>query len=168
MKFVRILIVFTFNILTVIYAQGFGSSGALDARNIGLGGTNATSARGVYAIGVNPANLVINNGHKIEFSTVFPLPSVNLNVGNDFITLEDYKHFFTGVEGTDGEISGRYLNDSEKGKFLDLFDQGSMINTNLGINLFSVTIYPSKKIGAFGFAMQDWTSAQVSLPKQVF
>lgn len=168
MKFVKILTVFILNILTVIYAQGYGSSGSLDARNIALGGTNATSARGVYAIGVNPANLVINNGHQIEFSTIFPLPTLNINVGNDFITLEDYKHFFTGVEGENGQISGRYLDNTEKGKFLNLFEQGSMINTNLGINLFSFTIYPSKEIGAFGFAMQDWTSAQLSLPKQVF
>lgn len=168
MKFVKILSVFLLNIFTLIHAQGYGSSGALDARNIALGGTNATSARGVYAIGVNPANLAITNNRQIEFSSVLPLPSVNINVGNDFITIEDYNHFFSGVEGTNGDISGRYLNNSEKVKFLDLFDQGSMINTNLGINLLSFTIYPSKDIGAFGFAVQDWTSAQLSLPKQVF
>lgn len=151
-----------------LFAQGYGSAGALDAKNIALGGTNATSARGVYAIGVNPANLVIDQGHKIELSTIIPFPSINISAGNDFITLNDYQHFFTGVEGDNGEIIGRNLDVSEKNKFLELFDQGSMVNTNFGTNLLSLTFYPSKEIGAIGFAIQDWTSVQASLPKQIF
>lgn len=151
-----------------LFAQGYGSAGALDAKNIALGGTNATSARGVYAIGVNPANLVIDQGHKIELSTIIPFPSINISAGNDFITLNDYQHFFTGVEGDNGDIVGRNLDVSEKNKFLDLFDQGSMVNTNFGTNLLSLTFYPSKEIGAIGFAIQDWTSVQASLPKQIF
>ncbi len=82
--------------------------------------------------------------------------------------MNDYQYFFTGVEGDNGEISGKYLNDNEKNKFLNLFDQGSMVNSNFGTNLLSFSVYPSKKIGAFGFAIHDWTSAQVNLPKQVF
>jgi hypothetical protein len=152
----------------VSFGQGFGSSGDLDARNIALGGTNATSARGVYAIGVNPANLVVEQDHKIEISSLLPLPTINISAGNDFITLNDYQYFFTGVEGENGEISGKYLNNNEKNKFLNLFDQGSMVNSNFGTNLLSFSVYPSKKIGAFGFAIHDWTSAQVNLPKQVF
>lgn len=151
-----------------LFAQGFGSSGALDAKNIALGGTNAISSRGVYAIGVNPANLVIKQKHNIEISTLLPLPSINITAGNDFITLNDYQYFFTGVEGNNGEISGKYLNNNEKSKFLNLFDQGSLINSNFGTNLLSFSIYPSESIGAFGFAIQDWTSAQINLPKQVF
>lgn len=157
-----------FVLSTLVFAQGFGSSGALDARNIALGGTNANSARGVYAIGVNPANLVISQDHKVELSTVIPFPSINISAGNDFISLNDYKYFFTGVKSENGSINGRYLDNAEKNKFLNLFDHGSMINTNIGTNLLSFTIYPSKEIGAFGFAIQDWTSAQASLPKEVF
>ncbi len=58
MKFFYNLLISIFLFSAVSFGQGFGSSGDLDARNIALGGTNATSARGVYAIGVNPANLV--------------------------------------------------------------------------------------------------------------
>ena len=119
---------------TCIIAQSFGSTGSVGARNIGLGGTNVTSARGVYAVGINPANLAISQDHMIEFSTVFPLPTINVSAGNDFITLDDYQYFFTGVEGENGEITGRYLDNSEKDKFLSLFDHGSMVNSNLGIN----------------------------------
>jgi Family of unknown function (DUF5723) len=165
----EVIKIITFFLINVsLLAQGFGSSGALDARNISLGGTNATFARGVNAIGVNPANLVVEQDHNIELSTVIPFPSINISLGNDFITLDDYQYFFTGVEGENGEINGRYLDDSEKNKFLNLFDQGSMINTNIGTNLLSFSIYPSKEIGAIGFAIQDWSSAQISLPKQVF
>ena len=152
----------------LLVAQGFGSSGALNARNIALGGTNAISARGVYAIGVNPANLVIKQNHKVEISTLLPLPTINVSAGNDFITLNDYNYFFAGVEGNDGEISGRYLDNNEKSKFLNLFENGSSVNSNFGTTLLSFSIYPSEEIGAFGFAIQDWTSARISLPKQVF
>ncbi|MCW8850811.1 MAG: DUF5723 family protein, partial [Melioribacteraceae bacterium] len=168
MKFFYILLISIFLFSAISFGQGFGSSGDLDARNIALGGTNATSARGVYAIGVNPANLVIEQNHKIEISSLLPLPTINVSAGNDFITLNDYQYFFSGVEGENGEISGKYLNNNEKNKFLNLFDQGSMINSNFGTNLLSFSVYPSKEIGAFGFAIHDWTSAQVNLPKQVF
>ncbi|MEE9430637.1 MAG: hypothetical protein V3V16_06320, partial [Melioribacteraceae bacterium] len=85
------------NILLVasIFAQGFGSGGATNAKNIALGSTNAVSARGVFALGVNPANLVVTQNHSIEVSTVLPLPTLNVTVGNDFFTLNDYQYFFT-------------------------------------------------------------------------
>lgn len=168
MKLFAKIILFNILITTVINAQGFGSYGSLDAKNIGLAGTNAISARGVYALGVNPANLVVKQDHNIELWTVLPLPTLNFTVGNDFMTLNDYNYFFTGEQGTNGNIIGKYLNAADKNKFLGLFDNGSMINTNVGISLLSFSFYPSKEIGAFGFSIQDWTSAQVSLPKQLF
>lgn len=149
-------------------AQGFGSYGSVDAKNIGMAGTNAISALGVYAIGVNPANLAISQNHKIELSTLLPFPNINISAGNNFITLNDYNHYFTGVESESGNIVGRYLDTSEKNKFLALFDSGTLINTNLGTTLLSTSIYPSKFIGAFAFSIQDWTSANVNLPKQLF
>lgn len=168
MKYIYKIILVFFSLFSILSAQGFGSSSALDARNIALGGTNAVSARGVHAIGVNPANLAIAQEHRIEISTLIPLPTLNITAGNDFITLNDYNYFFTGVEGENGVVNGRYLDSSEKSKFLDLFDQGSMVNTNVGTTILSASVYLDKKIGAFGFAISDWTSVQASLPTQMF
>ncbi len=168
MKFKLKIFILLFIFSNLILAQGFGSSGALGARNIALGGTNAVSARGVHAIGVNPANLAIQQEHKIEISTLIPLPTLNISAGNDFITLDDYNYFFTGVENENGEINGRYLGTSEKSKFLDLFEQGSMVNTNFGTTILSTSVYLDKKIGAFGFSISDLTSIQASLPTQMF
>jgi len=165
-KLKKIIVILLFVNIGLV-AQGFGSNGALNAKNISLGGTNATSARGVYAIGVNPANLVVDQEHSIEISSVIPLPTLNISAGNDFITLNDYKYFFTGVQGEDG-ITGRYLNATEKNKFLNLFDQGSSVNTNFGTTLLSFSFYHSKEIGAFGFAIHDISSAKLSLPQQIF
>ena len=168
MKFhIKIFVALIFSASQVI-PQNFGSGGSSDARNVSLGGTNIVSAQGVYAIGVNPAKLVVQNEHKIEISTILPLPGINISAGNDFITLNEYKYFFTGVRGADGSIQGRFLDETENRKFLNLFDNGSMIHSNIGINLLSISFYPNKQIGAFGFAIRDWTSAQVSLPKQIF
>lgn len=168
MRSIITLIAFTSFICGSIVAQGFGSSGAQDAKNYALGGTNATSARGVYAIGVNPANLAIRGEHSIEISSLLPIPSLNISAGNDFITINDYQYFFSGVTGTNGQVNGRYLDNSDKGKFLSLFDQGSMVNSNISTTLLSISIQSSNDVGAFGFAIQDWSSAQFSLPKQVF
>lgn len=168
MKFKVKIFILLFIFSNLILAQGFGSSGALGARNVALGGTNAVSARGVHAIGVNPANLVIQQKNKIEISTLIPLPTLNISAGNDFITLNDYNYFFTGVEDENGEINGRYLGTSEKSKFLDLFKQGSMVNTNFGTTILSATVLLDKKIGAFGFSISDQTSVQASLPTQMF
>ncbi len=168
MKLLTKIFIINVFIIVSVNAQGFGSFGSLDAKNIGLAGTNAISARGVYALGVNPANLVVKQEHSIELWTVLPLPTLNFTVGNDFMTLNDYNYFFTGEQSSNGNVIGKYLNTADKNKFLGLFDNGSMINTNVGISLLSFSIYPSKEIGAFGFSVQDWTSAQVSLPKQLF
>ena len=166
-KMIKILT--TFLVLNIsLFAQGFGSNGAIDARNIALGGTHANFARGVYAIGVNPANLAIVQEHSVEISTLIPLPTLNFSAGNDFITLNDYQYFFTGVEGDNGEINPRYLNNNDKRDLLDLFNQGSLINTNFGTNILSVTFYPAKHIGAFGFAIQDIVSSHINLPSQLF
>lgn len=158
MKKTILFIVLFFILINFIFAQGFGINGAVDAKNKSMASTNAVSARGVYAIGVNPANLVIDRNYSFEFSTLFPLPTLNISAGNDFFTLNDYKYFFTGVENGNGEITGRYLDDTEKQKFMNLFDSGTQINSNVGINYFSLALYPAKIFGAIGFSIQDMTS----------
>lgn len=152
----------------LIIAQNFGSTGSVDARSIALGASNTIFSRGVNAIGVNPANLAIEGDKSIEISTVFPLPSISVFAGNDFITLNDYNYFFTGVKGNNGEITGKYLDETEKKNLLNLFNDGSKINSNAGINLFSAYVYPSKSLGAFGFSINDWVGAQFDVPQEIF
>jgi len=149
------------------FGQGIGSNGALNAKNIALGGTNAVSARGVFALGVNPANLVVKQDHSVELSTVFPLPTLSVTVGNDFFSLNDYNYFFTGVTNDNGQRVGRYLTESDKTKFLNLFNQGTLINTTVGTTILSVSLYPNKKLGAFGFSVNDWTSVNINFPKGI-
>lgn len=164
MKFLTKIILINILVSASIFAQGFGSHGAINAKNIALGSTNAVSSRGVFALGVNPANLVVAQNHKIEVSTILPLPTLNVTVGNDFFTLNDYQYFFTGVEGADGQSVGRHLTESDKQKFLALFDEGTLINTNVGTTLLAFSIYPNKQIGAVGFSISDWTSMNVNFP----
>ncbi|MCP5062729.1 MAG: hypothetical protein GY936_09720, partial [Ignavibacteriae bacterium] len=164
MKFLTKIILINILVSASIFAQGFGSHGAINAKNIALGSTNAVSSRGVFALGVNPANLVVAQNHKIEVSTILPLPTLNVTVGNDFFTLNDYQYFFTGVEGADGQSVGRHLTESDKQKFLALFDDGTLINTNVGTTLLAFSIYPNKQIGAVGFSISDWTSMNVNFP----
>ncbi len=149
------------------FGQGIGSNGALNAKNIALGKTNVVSARGVFALGVNPANLVVKQDHSVELATVLPLPTLNVTIGNDFFSLNDYKYFFTGVTNDNGQKVGRYLTESDKTRFLKLFDQGTLINTTVGTTILSASIYPGKKLGAFGISINDWTSVNLNFPKGI-
>ncbi|MCB0748635.1 MAG: hypothetical protein KDC90_14335, partial [Ignavibacteriae bacterium] len=157
MKVLIKFIILNLIVCNLVFGQGFGSYGSVDAKNVSMAGTNAISARGVYAIGVNPANLALEQEHKIEISTVLPFPNLNFSAGNDFFSLNDYQYYFTGVKDGSGNLIGRYLDAAEKNKFLGLFDQGSSINTNFGTTLLSASFYPSKDLGAFAFSIQDIT-----------
>ncbi|MBU1679349.1 MAG: hypothetical protein KKD86_10960 [Bacteroidetes bacterium] len=166
MKILKNLIVLSFS-FSIAFAQGNGSIGIGDPRSAGMGNTFMASSRGVYAIGKNPANLAIPESNAFELSTFFPMPNMNLRLGNDFFTLDDYKKYFTGVLDSTGNRVGRYLEGSEKNKFLDLFDAGTAIRTNVSFNLFAITYYPSAAIGAFGFSINDKLSVRAAFPKDL-
>ncbi len=167
MKLYKKIVLITLLSFTIFYGQGIGSNGALNAKNIALAATNAVSARGVFALGVNPANLVVKQDHSVELSTVFPLPTLTATVGNDFFSLNDYNYFFTGATNESGQKVGKYLTESEKIKFLKLFDQGTLINTTVGTTILAVSIYPSKSLGALGISINDWTSVNLNFPKGI-
>ncbi len=152
---------------TISKGQGIGSNGAMNAKNLAMAATNAVSARGVFAIGVNPANLVIKQNHKWEFSTLLPLPTLTATIGNDFFSLNDYKYFFTGVTNDNGQKEGRHLTVNDKERLLKLFDQGTLVNTSVGTTILAFSMYPNKKIGALGFSVNDWTSVNLNFPKEI-
>ena len=74
----KIYMTLVFAALTVfsVYAQ-YGSVGSTDARSMGMGNTHNATAGGIYAIGINPANL-LNDNSFISFSTILPLPVITI------------------------------------------------------------------------------------------
>ena len=55
-----------------------GSLGSTDPRSMGMGKTYTSTALGVNAIGINPANLLEDGNYNFNISTVLPLPRVSI------------------------------------------------------------------------------------------
>jgi hypothetical protein len=167
MKFYKKLIILLILTSTGILAQT-GSIGLRDARSTAMGNTYTANASGIYAIGVNPANLAHSENHRFEIVSVLPIPQVNFGFGNDFITVEDYNYFFGGKTNANGEITGRYLDDNDKQKFLGLFDGGNAARSSFSTSLLSFSFYHSRRVGAFAFSINDRVSMRAQVPVDMF
>lgn len=140
------------------FAQ-YGSSGSVDARNMSMAKTYNASASGIYSIGFNPANMMFGS-NTVEFSTVFPLPSMAITGGTSFMNVNDVNYFFGGDNG-----KARYLTDADKSRFNNLFKDGGEVFTSLSLNLFSLMIKSSPEYGAISFAVNDFVGGRFKVPQ---
>ncbi|QQS36916.1 MAG: hypothetical protein IPM56_02885 [Ignavibacteriales bacterium] len=144
-----------------IFAQ-YGSTGTIDTRSIGLARTSNAISQGVYSIGINPANLSIDQKSFIDFTTILPLPAVSLNSGTNFLTLNQFNYFFGGVNG-----EPRILTQADKDKFNTLIEDGGLVFMNASVSILSFSINVNDEVGAFAFAIQDIAGAKLYLPSGV-
>ncbi len=151
--FITLLILYS-----TAYGQ-FGSVGAVDARSMSLAKTYNATTSGIYSIGINPANLSFNNDEFIQFSTLLPLPSVSIGTGSNFISMNDLNYFFGGVNG-----EARYLTEQDKERLNALFDGGGAVFASVNANLFSISVKPNNKIGAFAFSIIDVAGMKINIP----
>ncbi len=157
MKKIFTSIIFLSFSLTV-FAQ-YGSSGTVEARSMGMAKTYNAISQGILAIGINPANLMLNEDN-IEFSTVLPLPSLSVKTGTDFLSINDFNYYFGGENG-----KARLLTEIDKQNFNNLFENGGMIFGNASTNIFSFKLQPSAAIGAFAFSISDFAGGKVNIPQ---
>lgn len=147
-----------------VFAQGGGSDGISNPRAAAMGKTSVVSSRGVFALGINPANMAISQDHNWEFSTIFPIPNLSFFVGNDFMNINDYNYFFGGVTGANGKKVGRYLDETDKARFKSLFNDGTNIRANFSADILSLAYNAGLDVGAFGFSIKDRFGTSVSIP----
>ncbi len=166
MKKIKYFLLILINV--TLFAQSGGSSGLFNPRATALGNSYTTSSRGVYSIGINPANLAIPTGYSVNVSTVFPLPNFNFSAGNDFFNMNEFKYFFTGEKDPNGDVKGKLLTDADKQRFLALFDNGSQIRAGFSLPVFSLSVNAGKEVGAFAFGVEDKFGMQVNLPRDLF
>jgi hypothetical protein len=60
LKFVKYGIIIYSFIASNVFAQ-YGSIGSVDARSMGMGKTYTASTFGIYSIGLNPANMILED-----------------------------------------------------------------------------------------------------------
>jgi hypothetical protein len=139
-----------------------GSSGTSDARTMGMAKTYNSSSFGIFSVGINPANILLNETNTIEISTLLPLPKISAKSGTDFISINEFNYFFGGVNG-----NSRLLNDRDKDYLLNLFKSGGLIFASINTNLFSISFNAGRSIGAFAFSINDFAGGKILFPQAV-
>jgi hypothetical protein len=132
-----------------------------NVRSAAMGRTGVAAARGLDAVGINPANLAIDDGNTVGFGLV-PFGG---KIGSDFLTYGLYNKFFTGVESDTGRV-GRYLTTSDKQEILDAFPGGiGEIGAGVDIRPFSLAIRMGN-LGTVAFTMTEHVGGLVRIPKE--
>jgi hypothetical protein len=144
-----------------VFAQ-FGSVGSLDARSMSLARTYNATTSGIYSIGINPANMMFSPNKHFEFSTLMPLPDISLKAGTNFMSFDDFKYFFGGVDG-----NARILTPADKQRLLDLFSNSGRAFADVSINEFSAMYKSGPNVGAFAFVMVDYIGLGFTVPKSI-
>lgn len=145
-----------------LFAQ-YGSIGAVDARSTGLSKTYTAYSKGVYAIGINPANLISEDSVFIQFAAPLPLPTISAQGGINVLSLDEFNYFFGGING-----ESRVLSESEKQELNSSFENGGYVSGGSSFQILSFSIIPNKKIGAFGFAITDYSGGKGIIPAAIF
>ena len=97
-------------------------------RAMGLAGAYTAAARGLDAVGWNPANLALRRPHGVEVG----LASVAMDLNNNAFSLERYN-----------EISGATLDAADKQRLLDdIPDEGFMLNADVRASALGICVGP--------------------------
>ncbi len=159
MKIIIPVLIFILTLTSASDAQ-YGSSGNSDVRSTGLAKTSNAISQGIYSLGINPANL-LNGSHSVDFISLLPLPNLSLKTGTDFLSINEVNYFFGGVDG-----EGRYLNEQDKERLRDLFEDGGAVFADASVNLFAIS-FKNESIGAIAFSISDYTAGKLIFPEAV-
>ena len=146
----------------IVSAKGlaqYGSIGSVDAGSMGLAKTYTAVTKGIYSIGLNPANLILEDTLKFQIVTVLPLPTLSAIGGSNVLSMDDVNYFFGGING-----ESRYLNENDKQRLNSIFDNGGFLFTSASAQILSIGFIPDKKIGAFGFSITDFSGGKIGVP----
>lgn len=132
----------------VMTTTSFAGGDKYSPRLVGMGRAFTAFSRGLDAVGVNPANLALNDR---DATVTINLVPIGLSIGSDLINLEIYNDFFTGVVVTgQQDRQPKLLTEADKDKILELFPSG-IARTQTRIETAPVGV--SLQIGNFGFAI---------------
>ena len=146
----------------------------VSGRTIGMSRTFTASSRGLDALGLNPANLALDDrGNTVTFE-LFPF---GFRAGSDFINYQIYQDYFTGEDSLDvnGQPAvdqngktvrvGKKLSQSDKDAILGLFPGGiAHTQFNFDITEFGIT-YQSPTVGGIGFSVSERFGVNLDIPE---
>jgi hypothetical protein len=155
----------------VIANTSHAGNDLFSGRTVGMARTFTASSRGLDAIGLNPANLALDDrGSSVTFE-IAPFFGVGVLAGSDFLNYKVYQDDFTGVDSLDangkptGVRVGKVLSQSDKDEILGLFPGGiSHTQTNLAVTWFGITAQ-SATFGGIGFSVSDQVAMNLDMPE---
>lgn len=157
MRHIAAVVVLSAFAATSIYAAGSRSN----VRGVGMARTFVATARGLDAVGINPANLALPDPGLVTIS-VMPF---GLHVGSDFMTLETYNEYFTGVL-TDSGRSPRYLTEQDKKNILSGFSGGDgSLTADASARLIGLSLQRDD-IGGLAFTITDQLAGTANIPRE--
>ena len=130
-------------------------------RGIGMARTISGLARGVGALGINPANLGMPENHLITMN----LLPFGLRVSSELISYDTYKEFFTGVPVPNGTTVPKHLTSEDKEKILSIFPEGvATSKAEFDLMPAGVSVY-EPSVGGIGIATMEHVGTKLVLPK---
>ncbi len=136
----------------------FAGGDRVDVRGMGMARTSAAAARGLDAVGVNPANLAMKDN-----TLTLSLAPIGVHAGSDFLSYGLYNEYFTGVETGNGRV-GKYLDEPDKQKILDAFRGGvGEVTADAAYRLVGLTVQ-LESVGGFAFTITDNLSGIARIP----
>ena len=170
--YIGMMIVFALGV--VITNTSNAGNDRVSGRTIGMSRTYTASSRGLDALGLNPANLALDDrGSTVTFE-VLPF---GFRAGSDFINYQIYQDYFTGADSLDANGQpavdqngktvriGKKLSQSDKDAILGLFPGGiAHTQFNFDITEFGLT-FQSDKIGGIGFSVSERLGVNLDIPE---
>ena len=138
-----------------------------NVRGISLARTFVVDSRNVDALGINPANLSLDD--RLPFTLA--LPSVGVRISSELINYDAYNNYFTGIP--DPQNPGKRKQDpnglttTQKNDLLGLLPDNGSTRADVEVTSIGMSIQLGK-IGSLGFAMTDHIGTQLDIPKQYF
>lgn len=134
-----------------------------DPRAIGMARTINGPARGLAALGVNPANLGMNGHRLIGIS----LLSIGFRVSSELMSYDTYHEFFTGADGPNGVREPRFLDEADKAKLLSGFSDGTAVSTmDFEVMPVGLAAY-HPEVGGFAIAVKERVGLRTVVPKEL-
>ena len=145
----------------------------VSGRTVGMARTFTASSRGLDALGLNPANLALDD----RGSTVtFEILPIGIVAGSDFLNYKIYQDDFTGVDSLDANgkpvqkngktiRNAKVLTQADKDEILGLFPGGTS-HTQFSTNVteFGMTVQ-SGFLGGIGLSVSDRAAANIDIPE---
>ena len=151
----------------VMTTASFAGGDKYSPRLVGMGRAFTAFSRGLDAVGVNPANLALNDRDATVTINILP---IGFSIGSDLINLQIFNDYFQGytdpatgqqaIDPVTGKPKGRFLTEADKDKILELFPSG-IARTQTRFETAPIGI--SLQIGHLGFAIVPSIQTSINL-----